>query len=102
MSENERRGDQEAAEWAKAIKERDNRVCQLCGRYGISLHSHHLNCWSSFPTQRYELENGICLCEDCHNGFHNVYGRGKNTKYQFEQYKQSYNIIKLSLQKLYK
>ena len=89
-----RQSDEQAVKWAKQIKERDNYVCQLCFAYGVSLHSHHLNSWDLFVEQRYVLANGITLCSDCHERFHSIYGNGKNTAYQFQQYKKSYDLMK--------
>jgi len=73
--------------WAKAVKVRDNFTCQICSRRGVYLESHHLNAWHTFPNERFDLENGSCLCFRCHRNFHDTYGSGENTKWQFEQFK---------------
>jgi 5-methylcytosine-specific restriction endonuclease McrA len=63
-------------EWAQAVKERDNFTCQACGRRGsIYLQSHHIVSWRGFPELRYNVENGVTLCLDCHKRFHRLYGR---------------------------
>lgn len=73
--------------WAKQIKIRDNFTCKLCfDDSGGNLISHHLNAWHSFKNQRYDLNNGICLCESCHKQFHSIYGSGHNTKAQFKEF----------------
>ena len=98
----ERWNDAAAVEWAKQIKARDNYTCQLCGRYGIPLNSHHLNSWDAFEDQRYDLNNGLTLCVRCHDRFHNVYGRGKNTRFQFLQFKKSMMLFRAANEKLVK
>lgn len=51
------------------------------------MNAHHLNAWASFPQERYDVENGVCLCQNCHDRFHDTYGKGKNTKEQFYEFK---------------
>lgn len=90
----ERWNDPLAVEWAKRVKVRDNYICQLCYKYGIPLHAHHLNSWNTFVNQRYELYNGITLCTKHHELFHHIYGKGNNTKFQFLQFKKSVDLFK--------
>ena len=65
---------------------RDNYTCQVCGQVGGSLNAHHLDGWNWAKDKRFKTSNGVTLCEDCHSKFHNVYGKGNNTKEQFEEY----------------
>ncbi len=95
----ERKDDKQAADWAKQVKARDNYVCQMCGKYGIYLHSHHLNSYSDFVEQRYDINNGITLCFSCHENFHAAFGKGHNTKFQFLQFCKIYSSIKQTLAK---
>ena len=55
------------------------------------LNAHHLNGWAWAKDQRFDLENGITLCENCHKLFHSIYGRGKNTREQYEEFKIRYD-----------
>lgn len=83
-----------AMEWSKRVKARDNYTCQLCRKYGVPLNAHHLNSWDMFVTQRYDLNNGITLCARHHELFHHIYGKGKNTIFQFLQFKKSVDLFK--------
>ena len=71
--------------WSKQIMERDNYTCQICNKGG-NLNAHHLNGWNAFPEQRFDLDNGVTLCADCHKEFHSEYGYGDNTREQFDEY----------------
>ena len=73
--------------WAKQVKEKADYTCNLCGRRGVKLNSHHLNSYNSDEENRNNIDNGVCLCEECHRKFHNKYGYGNNTKEQFEEFK---------------
>ena len=98
----DRQADQKFVQWAKEIKERDNYTCQICKKFGVPLNSHHLNSWDMFIEQRYELANGITLCVGCHDKFHEIYGKGKNTKFQFDQFRQTIQLFKKALAKNHK
>ncbi len=64
----------EVREWRKAVWERDDYTCDLCLKRGGSIVAHHLNCWSKFKGERFNVDNGITLCKICHNDFHNSLG----------------------------
>ena len=73
-------------EWQKCIRERDNYTCCKCGKRGGHNVVHHINSYDIHENQRYDINNGIVMCKDCHKEFHGKYGYGKNTKEQFEEY----------------
>lgn len=79
--------------WSKKVKERDNWICGVCNRYGVPMNSHHINAWDAFIEERYDLNNGVCLCERCHNRLHLVYGKGGNTRAQFNEFKEMMRLI---------
>ena len=80
--------------WSKQVMERDNYICQVCGdNKGGNLNAHHLNGWNAFPEQRFDLDNGETLCEDCHKDFHSQYGYGDNTREQFDEYAASKTLV---------
>ncbi|WP_112181376.1 HNH endonuclease [Paraliobacillus zengyii] len=73
--------------WRKSVYERDNYTCQCCGDdKGGNLHAHHLDGYNWCKEKRIDIDNGITLCEDCHNKFHKKYGNRNNTKQQFITY----------------
>ncbi|PZV19195.1 MAG: hypothetical protein DCF22_00575 [Leptolyngbya sp.] len=58
-------------EWRRLVFERDGYICQHCGDdRGGNLHAHHIQPWSKFPELRYELDNGLTLCRECHEKIH--------------------------------
>ena len=73
--------------WRQAVFKRDNYTCVCCGdSIGGNLNAHHLNGWNWCKEQRYDVDNGVTLCENCHLKFHKVYGYGDNTKEQFNKF----------------
>ena len=57
----------EYKEWRKAVFERDDYTCSLCGQRGSTvLHAHHILPWQEYPILRFVVDNGITLCKDCH------------------------------------
>ena len=73
--------------WRSKVYERDNYTCQCCGdSKGHNLQAHHMNCYSDFPTQRSDVNNGVTLCIKCHKLFHSMYGLKHNTKEQFNEF----------------
>ena len=69
--------------WRKAVFERDNWTCQVCGKHGGNLVAHHLESYHNNPKLRTTLSNGATTCDKCHGNFHYQYGRINNTKEQF-------------------
>ena len=52
--------------WRKAVFERDNYTCQLCGQKGNTLHVHHMKQFSENYNRKFFISEGITLCEKCH------------------------------------
>lgn len=57
-------------EWSKAVKERDQYICQRCGVYNKYNHAHHVATRSQRPDLKYEVSNGKTLCNSCHTYIH--------------------------------
>lgn len=56
----------EYTEWTSAVIKRDNNTCRLCNtKVGIK-HRHHIYPVRKYPELKYDVENGITLCPDCH------------------------------------
>lgn len=56
----------EYIDWRTAVYERDNFTCQECGARGVPLNAHHIKHWQHHPDLRFDVSNGVTLCEDCH------------------------------------
>lgn len=81
----------EYKQWRTLVYERDNYTCQCCGKRGEKLNAHHVIPFASCEESRYDVNNGITLCEQCHDStkegsFHNVYGTHNNTIDQLRDY----------------
>lgn len=71
--------------WREKVLERDGYTCQNCGFIGLfninlnvrGICAHHMNNWLQYPKDRFNTDNGITLCEDCHKKIHK--GRGRST-----------------------
>lgn len=69
-SKDEQRRTTEYTKWRKAVYERDNYTCAICGQVGGKLNAHHIKPFSKYKELRTSLENGITLCETCHKRVH--------------------------------
>lgn len=56
----------EYKEWRKAVFERDDYTCQICGQIGGTLQVDHIKPFSLFPKLRFRISNGRTLCVLCH------------------------------------
>lgn len=52
--------------WRRAVFERDDYTCVLCGERGVELNADHIKPFAYFPELRFELSNGRTLCVPCH------------------------------------
>lgn len=77
--------------WRTLVYKRDNYTCQCCGKSGGRLNSHHVYPFADYEDLRFDVDNGITLCEDCHDStkdgsFHNLYGTHNNMPEQLREY----------------
>lgn len=75
-------------------------TCDLFGIKGRELNAHHLESWDKNEEGRFELDNLVCLSEPAHKAFHKVYGKGNNTKDQYEEFKKEVEVYKATKQDL--
>lgn len=76
----------EGKRWIKDVLRKYDYTCVKCNKRGGALHAHHLNAFNAFSEQRFDIDNGVCLCKTCHEQFHKQFGKGNNTKHQFQQF----------------
>lgn len=56
--------------WREKVFKRDNYTCKKCGKRGVEIQAHHVKPWALYPALRYEVNNGITLCNECHKEIH--------------------------------
>lgn len=78
--------------WRDAVYKKDWYTCQCCGKSkNINKNAHHIENFLDNKDLRYEVSNGILLCDECHafiypTSFHYRYGTKNNTPKQLEEY----------------
>lgn len=55
------------AQWRKAVISRDCGICQMCFMEGKHVEAHHIIPQRDDKNNILEVDNGITLCEECHN-----------------------------------
>lgn len=86
------RGKKDYKEWQTKVYKKDWYTCQCCGKSkNIIKNAHHMKNFSTNISERYDVNNGITLCEECHyttiyDSFHYIYGTKNNTPQQLEEY----------------
>jgi 5-methylcytosine-specific restriction endonuclease McrA len=70
--------------WVKEVMKVNNKTCMSCGRKATT--AHHINSWSDNKELRLVASNGVSLCKECHDKFHKIYGKGKNTEAQWQEW----------------
>jgi len=73
--------------WRKSVYARDRYRCKKCNNKSgvknkVYLEAHHILNWKDYVDKRFDIENGITLCDKCHHDFHSLYGKSFNTKLQ--------------------
>ena len=78
-------------DWHDEVLSRDNYTCQCCGDrngngHNVEFHVHHIFNFADNDDKRYDVDNGICLCRDCHYEFHKMYGFRNTTNTQLDYF----------------
>lgn len=61
-------------EWRFQVFLRDGFACKACNSTE-QLNAHHKKSWAKYPKARFDINNGITLCQECHTyGLHVKYG----------------------------
>lgn len=60
----------EYKQWRKSVFTKDKYTCQHCGKTGGNLNAHHIKPFSLYPDMRFDVNNGITLCRECHIKIH--------------------------------
>ena len=89
MNNNDIRRSKKMKVWKRKIRRRDNYTCQICGvrrtkynRRKVKLHVHHIVRFIDNKDRRYDLYNGITLCESCHR---KTYGKEEKFADEFNK-----------------
>lgn len=54
-------------EFRRKVLKRDKYTCQVCkSRIRKNLEVHHIMTWADASSLRYDVDNGITLCKQCH------------------------------------
>ena len=67
----------EYQQWRKAVFQRDDYTCRICGQQGGELNAHHIKPFKDFKNERFNVDNGVTLCVECHRRVH----REKNSEW---------------------
>lgn len=81
----------ECINWRKEVYKKNRYTCQCCGVKSskgnhVVLNAHHLYNWHDYEELRYDIDNGITLCDKCHIEFHRIYGKRFNNKNQMDEF----------------
>lgn len=73
------RNDKEVMAWRKGVVKSFGYRCNRCGSED-NLQAHHILPWAEYPEARTDIDNGVCLCGDCHSFEHPKMGIGMFNK----------------------
>ena len=83
--------DPKIVDWSKKVISKFNNTCIKCGKhFDKGLNAHHLNSKDWDKDNIYNVDNGVPLCNECHQDYHMLYGYGNNTEEQFLEWYNEY------------
>lgn len=65
--------------WRTNVFKRDSFKCAICSKVGGNLEAHHIKPFKKYISERFNTDNGITLCHDCHVEVHKT--KDKNWLY---------------------
>lgn len=68
--------------WVKKIRDRDSNMCIMC-KDSERLNAHHIETWQHNPLLRYDINNGVLLCYQCHK---ETFKREQEYEFIFKNY----------------
>lgn len=91
----DKRNTPEYRRWRSDVFNRDGYTCSCCGVVGGRLNAHHIYNYANHEDIRFDVDNGITLCGECHKLYHNIYGYLNTDEYQLEKFLLMYgkNIV---------
>ena len=75
------RGSRQYKQWRKLVFQKNNYTCWICNEVGGELHPHHLKRFSEYPELRFNVNNGLTLCDFCHRTYTEFGQKRKNVGY---------------------
>ena len=72
--------------WRNSVFKRDWYICQKCKRKTSKNNAHHILNFAKYEELRFDIDNWITLCEDCHKLFHKIYWNNNNDKKQIFEF----------------
>lgn len=90
----------EYIKWRTEVFNRDNFQCQMVGCLKENPHkleANHIKLFSTHPELRFDVNNGITLCKDCHKGIRHREWRFENL---FNLIIDNYTMLRVSNDKL--
>lgn len=59
--------------WREEILKRDKHKCVYCSSQK-DLNAYHIYSWKFYPNLRFNIDNGITVCKECHMKIHKAFG----------------------------
>lgn len=79
--------------WCKSIYKRDNYSCKKCDKKHCKLEAHHIKSYKLFPELRFDINNGVCLCTECHLLLHQTYGKILKNDLYMKEFLPNFQLI---------